>query len=167
MLETLSCAEGRVPPPPKFLVTDPVAYLGPDRLVVRPDGRTRIQTGLRHWLIAKLSAYRAVSKHEFIVWISDRPLGTEPIEQWCQVTFNAWGVGRAGYNDGLALFVFPSPPGDRLRMRLQVGRGLDQVLTDQEATRILRAYGPQMELGAHDEGIEGIVDAVISAVGEK
>jgi uncharacterized protein len=109
-----------------------------------------------------LFQYQERSKHHFWVWISDRGLGGIPIEEFCHNAFNAWGVGRGGYDDGVVLFIFPK--GDRLRMRIQVGYGLEKELPDKECVRILYQIAPALEAGRYDEGVTAGVRAIIAAI---
>jgi uncharacterized membrane protein YgcG len=164
---TIDCTEWHIPPRPVWLVTAPDGYLLPDTLV--DDGGTvKLREGTRNRLIGKLMSYRDATKHEIIVWVADAPLEPGvPMEQWCLVTAKAWGGGRKGYNDGVTIFLFPSPPQDRFRMRVEVGRGLEQVLTSREANRLAHKWGPVIEGGKHDEGIDGLVDDIIAVIGRK
>lgn len=146
----LSCAH--LPPAPTEWVTDPGGYMTP--------GKAALLNGI-------LRGFQERTKHHVLVWISDLALPPdEPIETFCSLAFNSWGIGRRGYNDGVVLFVFPAPPEDRLRMRIQVGYGLEAALPDAEAVRILReVIAPPAEAGHHDEAIEAGVLAILAHLG--
>jgi uncharacterized protein len=145
----LACDRHRIPPTPKHWLTDQVGYLS---------------IPVAEKLDRELRAFQDASGHHVLVYITDEKLEHEPIEEFCIVAFNAWGVGRAGHDDGVVLFVFPKA--DRLRMRIQVGYGLERVLSDREAVRILREIiGPKLEAGQHDEGIEAGVAAILAEIG--
>jgi uncharacterized protein len=147
-LGLLACAGSRVPPSPAMHATDLAGVLSPPVL-------NRID--------AQLRAYEATSKHQVWLWISDRGLSGVPIEDFGSDAFNAWGVGRLGYDDGVVLFIFPR--GDRLRMRIQVGYGLERALPDRECVRILREIvGPPLEAGRYDEGVEAGVRAIVTDI---
>ena len=146
----VSCGGSRPVPPsqPMSQVTDLAGVMSP---VARLN------------LAADLQEYETRTKHQVWVWISDRALSGVPIEDFSRDTFNAWGVGRAGYDDGIVLFIFPK--GDRLRMRIQVGYGLEKALPDKECVRILREIAaPKMEFGKYDEGVQATVQAILAAV---
>ncbi|HEX7213964.1 MAG TPA: TPM domain-containing protein [Methylomirabilota bacterium] len=88
-------------------------------------------------------------------------LRNENLEDYTQRVANQWGIGRAGVNDGVVLFVFLE---DR-RMRLAVGKGLEEVIRDAEAAKILQdVVAPRMPEGRVVAGIAGAVDAVFSRV---
>ena len=53
-------------------------------------------------------------------------LDGETVEAYANKLFNSWGIGRADVNNGVLLLVVPH---DR-RMRIEVGRGLEPLLTD-------------------------------------
>jgi len=148
-LGALACSgKGELPSSPMSHATDLANVLSPQVLAK---------------LNTDLEAYEAQSKHQVWVWISDRGLSGQPIEEFCRNAFNAWGVGRAGYDDGVVFFIFPR--GDRLRMRIQVGYGLERVLPDRECVRILREIAaPPMEAGRYDEGISAGVSAIVTTI---
>lgn len=112
----------------------------------------------------ELEEYEQRTKHQVWVWISDKPIPKgQTIEDFGFRTFNAWGVGRAGHDDGVALFIFPR--GDRLRMRIQVGFGLEKALPDKECVRILReVIAPPLEAGLYDEGVQKGVKAILEQI---
>jgi uncharacterized protein len=154
IINALACGGGidRVPSPPISPVTDLTGHY--------------LSHGKLERLNLDLKEYEDLTHHQVWVWISDRPLPKgQSIEDFGMSTFNAWGVGREGYDDGVVLFIFPSPPGDRLRMRIQVGYGLEKVLPDRECVRILKeVVGPSLEKGQHDEGVEAGLKAIITAI---
>jgi uncharacterized membrane protein YgcG len=161
-LATFSCDAGKIPPFPTFLVTDDVGFFK-DVSEVSHGGEVHVGTKLR--LIAGLWAYRDVTKREVVVWVADREV-EGPIPQFCRQTFNAWGIGRKGHSDGVVVFIFPSPPQDRFRIRVEVGQGLiHKNLTEQEAARLCYKYGPIIESGRHDEGVEGLVTEILTTLG--
>lgn len=146
----LACDGHPIPPSPHFWVTDQAGFISPG-------------IGLR--LNRELQEYQEKSGHHVLVYISERDLGKTPIEDYCLVAFNAWGVGRNGKDDGIVFFVFPN--GDKLRMRIQVGYGLEAALTDREAVSILRSIGPAMEsknLALHDVGVENGVHQMLREI---
>lgn len=79
-------------------------------------------------------------------------LQNEPIEDVANTMFRAWGVGQKGKNGGVLLLLAVA---DR-RSRLEVGYGLEPILTDAMAGRVLREMRPALR--QHDYG-----DALIAA----
>jgi len=119
-----------------------------------------------HRLDEQLELYQKRTGHHVLVWIDKRLPKRVPIEAFAQITFNTWGTGRAGKDDGVVLFVFPE---DRIA-RIQVGYGLEHVLPDRECVRIGREIiAPQMAAGHPDKAISDGVAAILDAIeaGEK
>jgi len=67
-------------------------------------------------------------------------LQDEPIEDVTNTLYRAWGVGQKGKNEGIMLLL---AIGDR-RSRLEVGYGLEPILPDGIAGRILREMRPAL-----------------------
>jgi len=75
-------------------------------------------------------------------------------------TVEQWGLGQRGKDNGVLLLVVKN---DR-KLRLEVGRGLEGVLTDLTAGRIIdTVIAPQLKSGHFDEGITAGVKAIINA----
>lgn len=148
----LACDGHQIPPSPHLWVTDQAALVSP---------------GVAARLNLKLHNYQEQTGHHVLVYISDEDLKHTAIEDYCLMAFNAWGVGRAGHDDGLVWFLFPR--GDRLRMRIQVGYGLERAVTDREAVAILRGVGPALEsdvMTARDAALENGVEAILDEIGK-
>jgi uncharacterized protein len=85
----------------------------------------------------------------------------EEIEQFGIRVAEAWKLGRKGVDDGAILIVAKN---DR-RVRIEVGQGLEGVLPDAIANRIItETITPHFKLGDFDGGIEAGVDRMISVV---
>lgn len=69
----------------------------------------------------------------------------EPVEDVANALFRAWGIGRKGENDGALLLLSIA---DR-RSRLEVGYGLEPIITDGEAGSLLRAMAPHLRAGQY------------------
>ena len=77
-------------------------------------------------------------------------------------TAQAWGVGRKGHDDGVILFIFAA---DR-KMRIEVGYGLEAVIPDAIAKRILDSViTPRLRAGDKDGALEAGVEALMAAAG--
>ena len=113
-----AAAEAPIPSPPTRWVTDSVGFLTPVT---------------REALDARLAEYNRRTGHQVIVWIGQTTGGT-PLEEWCTRAFQSWRVGRQGLDDGTALFVLVNDH----RVRIEVGYGLESVLTDAQTSRIIR-----------------------------
>src|SRR5258708_5644791 len=106
------------PPAPARWVTD-------DAQAMTPAARAALDQ--------KLEAYERATGHQIVVYVARSTAG-EPVEDWAARTFAQWKIGRTGLDDGVALFVFT----DDHTARIEVGYGLEDVLTDVASSRILR-----------------------------
>ena len=143
-----AAAQFTPPPAPTHWVTDTAAF---------------ITEKTRRSLDARLQKYERDTGHQVIVWIG-RTTGGHVLEDWATRTFNAWGIGRKQYNDGVALFVFSE---DR-KLRIEVGLGLEKVLTNAVAARILSEVAvPRLKAGDRDGAIAATVDALLKSLDRK
>ncbi|MBS2029289.1 MAG: TPM domain-containing protein [Deltaproteobacteria bacterium] len=130
----------------------------PTRWVTDPDGALSAPT--RERLDQRLEAYQQATGHQVIVWIG-RSTGDVPLEDWAARTFEAWGVGQKKLDDGVAVFVFMQ---DR-HMRIEVGYGLEPVVPDAVASRIIREVAvPRLRAGDVDGAVSGSVDALLARI---
>ena len=80
-------------------------------------------------LNAKLEALQKNGKRQLVVaTIPD--LQGYPIEEYGYKLGRAWGVGLKDVNNGAILFIAPNEPAGRRGPRIEVGRGLEPILTD-------------------------------------
>lgn len=108
----------------------------------------------------KLAAFEATKGSQIAVLIvpTTQP---EEIEQYSIRVADAWKLGRKGVDDGAILLVAKN---DR-RVRIEVGRGLEGVLPDAIANRIITdTITPHFKLGDYDGGVEAGADRIISVV---
>ena len=133
------------PPTPTRWVTDTAGFITKDTA---------------RSLDARLQRYERATGHQVIVWIG-RTTGGHPLEDWATRTFNAWGIGRKNVNDGVALFVFSE---DR-KLRIEVGLGLENVLTSANAARIIAEISvPKLRRGDRDGAVAATVEALLKAL---
>jgi len=84
----------------------------------------------------------------------------DALEDFSIRTVEAWKIGQKGKDNGVLLLV---SKGDR-KIRIEVGRGLEGVLTDLLAGRIVdQVISPRFKAGQLDEGFAAGVSAIISA----
>lgn len=135
----------RIPPPPDRWVSDGVGLLSPD---------TRLS------LDRRLEQLERDTGHQVVVWIGRSTSGV-PIEDWAARTFQAWGVGRKGLDDGAVLFVLT----DDRRARLEVGYGLEERVPDAVAHRIVQErVVAGLRSGDPDRALAGAVDDLTAAI---
>lgn len=84
----------------------------------------------------------------------------QDIESYSLALFEHWQLGRKGVDDGLLLLVAK----DDRRVRVEVGYGLEGVVPDVVAARVIEAYiTPYFKRGKYFEGIEAGMTALSAA----
>jgi uncharacterized protein len=71
------------------------------------------------------------------------------IEKYSLAVANAWGLGRRGVDDGLLITIAFN---DRT-MRIEVGYGLERIISDQAAEQVIRRMGAEFSAGNPFVGI--------------
>jgi uncharacterized protein len=83
----------------------------------------------------------------------------ESVEEYAVRVFDQWKFGEKGKDNGILVLVVPQ---DR-RMRIEVGYGLEGIVTDAHASRIIRnVMTPRFRDGDYNGGITRGVDALIA-----
>ena len=111
-------------------------------------------------LEARLAAFEAKKGSQVVVLVlpTTQP---EPIEQFGIRLLDAWKIGRKGIDDGAILIVAK----DDRRLRIEVGYGLEGVLNDATAKRIIdETITPKLKAGDLPGGIAAGVDAILAVV---
>ncbi|MCX6560355.1 MAG: TPM domain-containing protein [Candidatus Aminicenantes bacterium] len=138
-------AEIKIPASPDRWATDKAGFLSPAAL---------------RGLDAGLEAWERSSGHQFLVYI-DRTTGGYPIEEYAVKAFQAWRVGRKGLDDGVVLFVMA----DDKKIRIEVGYGVEDKITDLRASRIINdILVPGIQAGDPDGAVRRAVDEVQALV---
>jgi uncharacterized protein len=141
-----AAAPFRAPPPPSQWVTDSTGLLS---------------EGVRASLNQRLQRYQRDTGHQVVVWVGENQ-GDATLEEWAARTFEAWGLGQKGKDDGVGIFVFPR----ERRLRIEVGYGLEGDLPDAIANRILdEQVIPLLKAGQPDAAITAAVDQVLRTLG--
>jgi uncharacterized protein len=123
-----------IPPSPQRWATDKAGFLSPQTLSE---------------LDGLLESFEMRTGRQVILYV-DKTTGLVPIEDWAVRVFEEWEVGRRGEDDGLALFIMSE---DR-RMRIEVGYGLEGVVPDAIASRIIsEILVPRFQEGDPDTGV--------------
>jgi uncharacterized protein len=148
-VSTASSAQSKempIPAAPTQWVTDNANFITPSEL---------------EKLNVQLRANEAQTGHQVIVWIG-RTTGDTPLEEWTAKAFAQWKVGRKGLDDGAALFLFA----DDRKVRIEVGYGLESVLTDARSSEIIRnEIVPRIRAGDADGAVQAGVDGMLAAIG--
>ncbi len=88
-------------------------------------------------------------------------LNGEVIETYSLKLARRLGLGRKGYNDGVMLLVAPN----ERKVRIEVGRGLEQTMTNAEAKAILETHMiASFRARQYDKGVADGIDAMIREV---
>jgi uncharacterized protein len=134
-----------IPAPPTQWVTDQVGYLS--------------EAALQD-LNFRLENYESESGHQVLVYLT-HSTAQVPLEDWTARAFEAWGVGQKSLNDGLVLFVFV----DDKRARIEVGYGLEAVVPDVVAARMIREeLVPRLLANDYDGAISETTNRLILAI---
>jgi uncharacterized protein len=88
--------------------------------ILSPDARTRLS--------AMLKAHEEATSNQIVV-LTVQTIQPEGIEEYAADVFNNWKLGANGHNNGVLVVVVPQ---DR-KMRIEVGYGLEPILTDAKA----------------------------------
>jgi uncharacterized protein len=141
----LPAARAEITVPPVARVTDLTGTLSAEQ-------RARLD--------AKLAAFEARKGSQIAILIVPT---TQPddIAGFGIRVADAWKLGRKGVDDGAILIVAK----DDHRMRIEVGRGLEGVVTDLAANRILDEYlRPSFRAGDFYGGIDRAVDRLVALI---
>lgn len=84
-----------------------------------------------------------------IAIVTLQSLEGEPIEDVANDLFRRWGIGKQGEDNGL-LFLLSIQ--DR-RSRLEIGRGLEPIITDGRSGSVLRAMRPALRQGDYGQAL--------------
>lgn len=109
-------------------------------------------------IAAKLARLETDTGDQFVVVTLDS-LQDYEIEDYGYRLGRAWGIGNAENDSGVLLIVAPN----ERKVRLEVGYGLEPVLTDALSNQIIQTdILPAFREGGYARGIENGVDAVIA-----
>ncbi len=114
----------------------------------------------RRDLEAKLQAFEQAKGSQIVVLITSTTY-PEPIESFSLRVAEAWGIGRKGVDDGLLIAIARS---DRT-MRLEVGYGLEGVITDAMARRLIEeVFAPAFRAGEFAQGLNDGIDRLLRVI---
>lgn len=112
-------------------------------------------------LTAKLAALEQKSGDQLVV-VTLPSLQGYPIEDFGYQLGRAWGIGQKGKNNGVLFIVAPSEHA----VRIEVGYGLEPVLTDALSSVILQqTVLPKFRAGDVEGGVVAGTDAIVEQLG--
>ena len=130
-----------VPPVPDYYLTDYAA-------VVPQSQAAEVE--------ARLAAIERDTGHQVIA-VLFRSLEEEAIEDFTMRAAERWKVGRKGLDDGIIFFAFL----DERRMRIEVGYGLEEKVTDAISSRLLAdTVKPAFRRGDYGGGVIALASAL-------
>ena len=105
---------------------------------------------------AEMSAASAALERQTsdqLVIVTTPNLAGEPIEAFGRRLGNGWGIGQEALDNGVLLII---APGER-RVRIEVGCGLEGLLTDARAGEIIEEARPLLAAGRYEEAARAAV----------
>lgn len=133
-------------PPPDGWVTDFAGMLEPQQ---------------ERALEALMESYRQGSGHEIALLTVDN-LGGRSLERYALEVAREWRLGQADEHDAALVLVARR----ERKIRIEVGRGLEGVLTDSVCGRIIRdVISPELRRGRSYEGLRAGIEALHSVAG--
>lgn len=112
------------------------------------------------YLEHQLQAHRDSTSNQIAVYIIPS-LDGEDIDDYANRVFSKWQLGQKGKDNGVLLLVELQEK----RVRIEVGYGLEGVLTDLMSSRINRnEIAPRFRTGDYDGGIRAGVSAIIQVI---
>ena len=111
-------------------------------------------------LNGQLKEYERSSSNQLLVAIYPKMETNSSVEDYTVRVAQAWKAGQAGRNNGAVLFVFK----DDHQLYIQVGYGLEPVLTDAIASQIIESeLKPAFRAGDFEGGLRSAVNSMIAA----
>jgi uncharacterized protein len=96
------------------------------------DGANILSSGAEAALAARLARLEAATSDQLVV-VTTNSLAGETIEAYGLRLGNGWGIGRRDLDNGVLLIVAPN----ERKSRIEVGRGLEGLLTDARAAAVI------------------------------
>lgn len=130
----------------------------------RPEARVNDYAGVlsaaeRAALEQQLAEFEQSTSNQIVV-VTFASLESEDVDDYVVRLFKAWNLGQAGRDNGVLLAVFMAEK----RVRIEVGYGLEGVVPDAMAGRIIRnELAPEFREGRPGAGIVRAVTALMAA----
>ena len=126
------------------------------------DAANILPQATRDDLTRKLEALQRDTHRQMVV-ATIPSLGGYPIEEYGYKLGRQWGVGLRDVNDGIILFVAPNEPAGHRGPRIEVGRGLEPIVTDALASVVVnRDMLPKLRGNDVPGAMEAGTDALIA-----
>jgi len=113
-------------------------------------------------LLGKLKAYETETTHQIVV-LTINSLGNNTVENYAYQVFNRNKLGQKEADNGLLILVSKN---DR-KFRIEVGRGLEPIVTDAFASRIIRkTMTPEFKKGDFFKGVNLATSEIIKLIND-
>lgn len=121
------------------------------------DNAELLSPTVRDALSARLKAHEDATGNQIVV-LTAPTLEGDSIEPFAVRVFETWKLGKKGKDNGVLLIAVPK----ERKLRIEVGYGLEGVLTDAVTSRIIRnVIAPHFKAGNFDQGMDAGVSALI------
>jgi uncharacterized protein len=142
--------------PENILAQVPTLPPAPDRYITDQAGvldRSTLST-----VNAQLALFDKATSNQVVVAVYSSLPPDVQIDTYCTDTFNAWGVGQKGKNNGVVLFVFIADH----KLMIRTGTGLEKALSNESCKSIVtQLIVPQFKQGNYAGGVRAGVNAII------
>lgn len=135
------------------VIFSPVGHVNDFAQMLRPETVSSLET--------TLSNFEKQTGNEIAV-VTIPSLGNdETIETYAEKLFQEWGIGKAKEDNGLLLLISR----DDREMRIEVGYGLEPVVTDIESSRVIETIlVPAFKQGKYDEGVVSAANKLVQFI---
>ncbi|MBN2415576.1 TPM domain-containing protein [bacterium] len=117
-----------------------------------------LSSGTKESLTALMKQHEDSTGNQIAV-LTVPTIGSASIEDYALEVFEEWKLGQRGVDNGILIIVVP----DDRKMRIEIGYGLEGVMTDGMAGEIIRTrMTPCFKNGDYDGGVTAGVTAVIA-----
>lgn len=128
----------------------PVGLVNDFAKVLAPATVTKLETQLQN--------HQTQTGQEIAI-VTVSSLEGQPIENYANELFRAWGIGQKNKDNGLLLLVAPK----ERQVRIEVGYGLEGIINDGRAGSIIRnQITPYFKQNNYDQGVQAGVDQILS-----
>lgn len=138
------------------------AYVSPGRATGLVNDFAGLLTATeRQSLETRLAGYQVRSSRELTIVTVDTLAG-DTIENFASELFADWQIGKKNQDNGVLLLVANA----ERELRIEVGYGLEPVLTDAQSRQIIdQLIVPRFKAGDYHAGLEAGVAAIIQTIG--
>ena len=129
------------------------ALLGVDISTLKPEGYVsdfaRVIDAPQRAQLEKYAGEVERATGAQMAFVTINSLDGQPVEEFANDLYRAWGVGKKGKDEGLMLLLAVK---DR-RSRLEIGRGLEGTITDGTAGSVLRQMAPSLKANDYNDAM--------------